>query len=231
MRPVGTAFAIHLDGKPMRLPGGGVPLTLPNATMAEALAGEWARAGGGAKGGEFTMAALPLTQLAATAQERITPDPGPTAAALAAYGETDLLCYRADRPERLVLLQSRSWQPWLDWVRRAHGVRLRVGTGIAHVAQDAEALDALHRAVARLDAWTLAGMGVAVPVLGSLVLGLALQAGELDAAGAHGLAELDAVFQAEQWGADEDATVRAANVAREVAEAATFMRLARGALN
>lgn len=220
--------AIQLDGRPMRLPVSGTALVLPNAAMAAAVAAEWAGAGEGAKGGAFTMLDLPLTRLAATAQDRIAPAPAATARAIAAYGGTDLLCYRADRPEKLVLRQSRLWQPWLDWTHRTHGARLRFGTGIAHVPQDAEALDALGRAVAALDPWTLAGMGVAVPALGSLVLGLALQAGELDAAGAHALAELDAAFQAEQWGMDDEALTRTANQLREVTEAEQFMRLARG---
>ena len=40
----------------------------------------------------------PLTRLAGTALERIAPDPAPTVDAIARYGETDLLCYRAETP-------------------------------------------------------------------------------------------------------------------------------------
>ena len=221
-----TGYDIHLDGRPMRLPGSGIALRLPNRAMADTVAAEWARAGDGVNG-EFTMHDLPLTRLAATAQDRIAPDPASTAQAIAAYGRTDLLCYRAERPEHLALRQSRLWQPWLDWARRTYNARLRVGNGIAHVPQDAEALAALEHAVGRLDPWTLAALGVAVPALGSVVLGLALQSGELDAPAAHQLCELDATFQAEQWGTDDDAAARSAAVLREIADAEQFMRLAR----
>ena len=56
----------------------------------------------------------------------------------------------------------------------------------------------------------LAGLGIAVPALGSLVLGLALAAGEMDAETAYPLGALDELFQAEQWGDDYEAVDRRA---------------------
>ena len=87
-------YRVVLDGKPVRLPGGG-PLLVRPRTLAEAIAAEWAAAGG-AKGGEMTPADIPLTRLAGTAQERIAPNPAPMVEGLAKYAETDLLCYRAE---------------------------------------------------------------------------------------------------------------------------------------
>lgn len=217
--------AVLLDGKPMRLPGGPV-LLLPNSAMAEAVAEEWRRAGGEA-GGEMSYADVPLTRLAGTAQERIAPDPAPTVDALARYGEADLLCYRAAAPEALVRRQARDWQPWLDWAARALDAPLRVTSGVMHVRQDPHALRALRNAAAARDPATLAGLGVAVPALGSLVLGLALAEGRLDAEAAHALATLDERFQAEFWGEDDEAAARRRNIAAELATAARFMALSR----
>ena len=163
-------WAVLLDGRPVRLPGG-VPLRIEQRPLAEAVAAEW-EAAGGAKGGEMSYADLPLTRLAGTAQERIVPDPEPVVLEIARYGESDLLCYRAGSPEELARRQDEMWQPWLDWAERALGARLRVTTGIMHVSQDPAALAALARAVAALDTVALAPLGVAVPAMGSLVLGL-----------------------------------------------------------
>ena len=77
-------------------------------------------------------------------------------------------------------------------------------------------------------AMVLAGLGVAVPALGSLVLGLALADGALDAGMAHELASLDELFQAEQWGEDAEAVARRERIAEELALAERFMRLSRG---
>ncbi len=217
--------AVLLDGKPMHLPGGEV-LRVPQATLAEALADEWQRAGGG-PGGEMSFADTPLTRLAGTAQLRIAPDPAPTVDAIAAYGESDLLCYRAEGPEPLVRRQARAWQPWLDWAALAYDAPLRVTSGIVHVRQDAAPLHALHRAVAARDPFTLAALGVAVPALGSLVLGLALADGRLDAAAAHALSALDELYQAELWGEDDEGARRRAAVGEDIALAARLMALVR----
>lgn len=225
---VGTGAAGHtilLDGKPVHLPGGSV-LAVPFRALAEAIAAEWQAAGDG-PGNEMSFADTPLTRLAGTAQERIAPDPEPTADAIAAYGETDLLCYRAERPAALAARQAREWQPWLDWAALTYDAPLRVTAGIVHVAQDAQALGALRRAVHAIGPWTLGGLGIAVPALGSLVLGLALAEGRLSAERAHAIAGLDEAFQAEEWGEDAEAAARRAGVAADVALAARFMELCR----
>lgn len=215
---------VLLDGRPMRLPGGAV-LTIATAPLAHAIAAEWQEAGG-AKGGEMSFADTPLTRLAGTAQERIAANHATNVTALAAYGETDLLCYRAERPAKLVERQAREWQPWLDWAATTLDAPLRVTAGIGHVAQDAASLRALRNAVARYDANVLAGLGIAVPATGSLVLGLALAAGVLDGARAHAIGALDELFQEEEWGPDAEAVARRANVATDIALAARFMALA-----
>lgn len=221
-------FTILLDGRAMRLPGRakGAALLLPGPALGAAVANEW-QAAGGQRDGNFEMTALPLTRLAATAQDRIAPDRAPVMDALAAYGADDLLCYRATAPAPLVARQAAAWQPWLDWAAATVDARLLTTAGIIHVDQSADALAALRRALGRCDAYILAGLGVAVPALGSLVLGLALAAGALPAVEAHRLGLLDETFQAELWGEDEEAAMRAGAIGRDVEEASLFMALAR----
>jgi chaperone required for assembly of F1-ATPase len=219
-----AGWSIVLDGRPMRLPDGGT-LRLAEAALAEAVAQEWGQAGGGAKGGAFTLDDLPLTRIAATAQERIAPNPTPVVVELARYGESDLLCYRADAPEALVERQHHLWQPWLDWAHERFGARLVVTRGVMPVTQDKAALAALARALAVLDAHALAALGVAVPALGSLVLGLAMARGDLDAATADALASLDDDFQQEFWGADVDAIARRKRVRADVMVAGRLLSL------
>ncbi|MBV8523425.1 MAG: chaperone, ATP12 [Acetobacteraceae bacterium] len=223
--PTEQGYAVLLDKKPMRLPGGAV-LQVHSAALAQALADEW-QAAGGQRGGEMSFADTPLTRLAGTAQARIAPDPGPTADAIARYAVTDLLCYRADWPPELVHRQAKLWQPWLDWAALTYDAPLRVTTGVIHVHQQPQALSALRYAVHAMPPAILAGLGIAVPALGSLVLGLALAEGALDASAAHALATLDEAFQAEQWGEDAGAAARRRSIAEEVALAARFMKLAK----
>lgn len=218
-------FTVLLDGRPLRLPGGG-PLYLPTLPLAEAVAEEW-REAGGAKGGEMTMEMVPLTRVIGTAIDRVAPNPQPSIDAIAEYGETDLLCYRGE-DSRLAAIQAAEWQPLLDWAEQALGAPLKVTSGIIHVRQPPESLAALKRAVAALPPLELTAIGLAVPLLGSLVLGLALAHGRLDAEEATRLARVDEDWQQDFWGEDEEALARRLAIAKDIALAARLVALARG---
>jgi chaperone required for assembly of F1-ATPase len=223
--PSGDGYSILLDGKPMHLPGGPV-LCVQSEPLAQAIAAEW-QAAGSDKDGEMSFADTPLTRLAGTAQQRVAPDPDPTVDAIARYGESDLLCYRAEAPDQLVKRQAAAWQPWLDWAARTYDAPLRVSSGITYVKQHRDSIAALRRAVAALDVPALAALGIAVPALGSLVLGLALAEGKLDAATAYSLGALDELFQAELWGEDAEAAARRQSIADDIALAERLLRLTR----
>jgi chaperone required for assembly of F1-ATPase len=218
-----NGFAILLDGRPMRLPGGET-LPLRHEPLARAIAEEWDGVGQGKPG--FSPADLPLTQLAATALLRIAPDPQPVAEAVARYAASDLLCYRASQPE-LQRRQAAQWQPWLDWAGRNLDAWLRVTEGIALLDQDPAALSALSRAAQRQDADALAALGVMVPILGSLVLGLATLEGGLAAEEAFRLSCLEELFQEEKWGEDREASHRRIVAKRDMLAAARYVALTR----
>ncbi len=216
-------YSILLDGKPMHLPDGAV-LRVEAEPLAQAIAEEWQTAG---TAGEMSFADTPLTRLAGTAQQRIAPDPWPAIDAIARYAESDLLCYRAEAPEALVARQLHGWQPWLDWAAVTYDAPLRVGSGVAYVKQHRDSIAALRGAVAALDVAALVALGIAVPALGSLVLGLAMAEGKLDPVTAHELGALDELFQAEAWGEDAEAAARRASIAADIALAARFLQLTR----
>ncbi|MEG3152852.1 ATP12 family protein [Sphingomonas sp. ZT3P38] len=188
---------IRLDGKPVRTPGK-QPLILPNAALAEAVADEWRAVGEGA---EIDPRAMPLTGLANAATERI--DPAAFAAALAAFGESDLLCYRAESPDDLVARQAALWDPLLDWARTRYDVHFEIAAGVMHRPQPPATIARLAEAVAARDAWQLAGLSPIVTIGGSLVAALALDEGAATPEEVWRAVELDEDWQAEQWGRDE----------------------------
>ena len=215
-------YAILLDGRPMRLPGGAVLRVGARTAGARAIAEEWQTAGGG-KGGEMSFADTPLTRIAGTAQQRIAPGSRRPPSTRSPATPRATCCATAPRrPRRWSQRQAREWQPWLDWaaldLRRAAARH----PGIAYVKQHRDSVAALRRAVAALDVLALAGLGVAVPALGSLVLGLALAEGRLDAATAHAAGCLDELFQAGAWGEDAQAAARRRAVADEIASGGAF---------
>lgn len=191
---------VRLDARPVRTPGR-VPLALPTQALAEAVADEWR-----AVGEAIDPRAMPMTGLANAAIDRIVPSPGGFAAGLAAYGESDLLCYRAEAPGELVARQAAAWDPLLDWARERYDVHFVTVAGIMHRAQPPATLARLAEAVAARDGFVLAGLSPVVTVTGTLVGALALVEGAVDADTLWAAAMVDEDWQAERWGEDTLAT-------------------------
>ena len=214
-------LGIALDGRPVRTPGR-LPLTLPTAALAEAVAGEWQ-----AQGEEIVPQAMPLTGLANAAIERIAPDTAAFAAGLAAYAETELLCYRADAPPALVARQADIWDPVLGWAQARYDVGFVLVEGIVHRPQPPETLARLSAAIAARNAFELAALSQIVTISGSLVIALAVLEGELDPDPAFDAGHLDELWQAEQWGEDDFALDQRAARRADFLAACTFLRLLR----
>ncbi len=220
-RPEGDGFAVTLDGRVARTPGGR-PLILPTADLAAALAAEW-----DAQGETIDRAAMPLNALAAAALDRLAHDRETIARAVARYGETDLVCHRAERPAALVARQAAAWDPLLDWLASELGARLSVATGVLPIAQPPEALAALAARIEAFDDFALAALHAMTTACGSLVIALALAAGRIDPQAAFAASRVDEDFQIESWGEDAEARARAERIAADLAAAARFLALSR----
>lgn len=217
--PLEGGFGIALDGKPVATPAK-ARLVLPSRALAEAVAAEWE-----AQGPEIDPLAMPLTRLAESAIDLVGPGRAELIARTAAYAATDLLCHRADGPAALVARQQAAWQPVLDWAALRYRAALKVTTGVITVEQLPAALEALRRAVAAYDDMQLTAVAAATAACGSLLLGLVLAEGRIDAEAASALSQLDEAYQSELWGEDEDAARRRQALRGDIAAAARFLIL------
>ncbi|MEM7021845.1 MAG: ATP12 family protein [Pseudomonadota bacterium] len=208
---------ILLDGRPVNSPARRV-LALPYAALAEAVAEEWR-----AQGETIERSAMALTKLVSTALDRMPDLREAAIEEVLGYGETDLVCYRAEDPATLVERQRQSWQPWLEWLSAVHDVRLAVTETMLHVPQPREALDQLRRVVERVDDWQLVGLHAATTGLGSVVLGLALLEGRISAEDAVAASLLDELFEMETWGHEQEAERRHQQLRHDLAAAERFL--------
>lgn len=214
-------FAVALDGKPVRTPAK-LSLAVPTRTLAEAIATEWR-----AQGEEVKPATMPLTQLVSTSIDGVRGRLEAVAEASAVYGESELVCYRAEEPDELVERQAKLWNPLLDWASRRYDAHLLVTSGIIHRPQPAHALQALRAAVDELDEWRLTALQNTIGITGSLLVSLALVDGHLTAEQAFDLAQLDENFQIEKWGEDYEAADRRAVQRADLAHTVRFLDLLR----
>ncbi|WP_436357629.1 ATP12 family chaperone protein [Brevundimonas sp. CEF1] len=197
-------WTVRLDGRTPKTPAGNT-LTLPTEAAARLVADEWAAQG------EFLLpGTMPATRLASTAIDRVSQTREPVAAEIAAYAGSDVLCYLAEHPAALIERQQAAWGPWRDWAAKELGIELHTAEGIIHRAQTPEALERVKALALEMDDHALTGLATAVPLLGSAVLGLAVQRGALSGQAALELSRLDEAFTEERWGVDEEAAARVA---------------------
>ncbi|MEO1797589.1 MAG: ATP12 family protein [Pseudomonadota bacterium] len=191
-------YSVELDGRPVKTPGK-QPLLVPTFGIAEAIAAEW-----DAQEEHINPLTMPVTRAANSAIEKITPQRAAVIDALAEYGATDLLCYRAERPRELVARQNAAWDPLLVWARETLGAELKTTTGVMFAAQSPDALAALRAPLDAATEFELAGLHDLIMLSGSLVIGLKAR-DEADVSELWAASRVDESFQADEWGYDEEA--------------------------
>ncbi len=193
-------FVVKLDGRDIRTPGK-KPLIMPTRSLAEAVKEEWA-----AQGEKIDPETMPVTRTINSAIDKVAPQRASVIELIAAYGDADLLCYRATSPDELVRRQSEAWNPLLDWSASALGARLQPVAGVIHRPQDPTALDRLEGQVQILSDIELAAFHDLVSLSGSLIIALAV-VHAVDKVDRLWLdSRIDELWQEQQWGKDEIAT-------------------------
>ena len=223
VEPEGAGWGVRLDGRPVKTPAKS-PLVVPTEAMARAIAAEW-----DAQQAEVRPATMPVTRAANSAIDKVTPQFAAVAAMLADYGGTDLLCYRAEGPVPLVERQRAAWDPLLDWAAQHLGAPLACATGVLPVAQAPDSLARLTAEVQEFDPFRLTALHDLVAISGSLVIGLAVARGRIGVDAGWLASRIDEHWQAEQWGADDEATAAEAVKRAAMADAARFLMLCDGA--
>ncbi len=210
---------VHLDKRPVRTPAK-APLVVPTRALAQAIADEWL-----AQEGAVRPATMPFTRMANSAIDKVTPLHAAVVAEVAGYGATDLLCYRAVGPLALVARQAADWDHLLDWAADALQAPLVVTVGVIPVEQPAASVARLTAGVAAMSPFALVALHDLTAISGSLVLGLAVAAGRLTALQAFDLSRIDEVWQAEEWGEDDEAAEIQMLKRQAMAEAGRFLAL------
>jgi chaperone required for assembly of F1-ATPase len=210
--------AVLLDGKPALTPARRV-LAAPTLALAQAIAAEWQ-----AQRDVIDPAKMPLTRLANVVIDGVADAPAPVAEEIAKYLSSDLLFYRADKPQKLRERQARLWDPILAWAREALGAEFMLGEGVIHIAQPKPALAAARAAIPGRP-WRLGAVHAATTLTGSALLALALAHVRLTADEVWQAAHVDEDWNMEQWGRDPLALERRAFRFAEFQATATVLSL------
>jgi chaperone required for assembly of F1-ATPase len=218
---VTNRLEVALDGRIVKTPLK-VPLILPSRALADAVAAEW-----DAQTEFIHPGAMPLTKLANTAIDRATAERASITAEILEFAGSDMVCYRADKPQSLVALQAKHWDPVIDWVQRTLNVKFVTVDSITHITQSPKALCSVRDHVDGLDGFTFAAVHNLTTLSGSALIALKLAAGGMSSDEAWAAANVDEDWQVATWGKDDEAEVRRAGRLREFLACVNFTNLAK----
>ncbi len=221
VEPAEGGWRVLLDGRAIKTVGG-KPQIVPSATLAQAMAAEWA-----GQGEEIDATAFLFRDMADYAIDAVAARRDEAVAAVVAYGESDTLCYRADPDEPLHARQRTVWDPVLETAEQRHGVSFRRVSGIIHRPQPEETLATLRSFVAGHDDFTLAALRNLASLAASLVIALAALEPDADATALWDVANLEEDWQADLWGKDAEAQARREKRGAAFAASARFAALSR----
>lgn len=174
-------FEIHLDGRPVKTP---VRHTLraPTKNLADALMQEWAE-----QKENINPDTMLLTQILSTRIDRVSVDRNAMEQLLMAYLDTDLVCYRADKPEELRRRQESIWGVSVSWLEERYSQKLLITDGLAALSQQQALHDEMKKEISAFDDDYFTSLQLICATSGSLILALALL---------HNAVNADHVFEA-----------------------------------
>jgi chaperone required for assembly of F1-ATPase len=214
-------LGIALDGRTVKTPLKS-PLQLPTRALAEAVAAEWAE-----QGTDIKPATMILTKLANTAIDRVAPGRARIEAEVLDFANSDLVCYRTDRPPDLVQRHVKHWEPVIDWARMSLDAPFEVTQGIVHKAQPREAITAHALALRELSDFELSAYYTIMSLTGSALIAMMLARRATPPEAAWATAHVDEDYQIEHWGQDAEAEARRAARHAEFMACCRFLELAR----
>jgi chaperone required for assembly of F1-ATPase len=212
-------YGLQLDDVPRLTPANHEYLC-PTAALAAALAQEWQDAPE-----KFNPRHMPLTQLVATTHDMVAPKRAAIIAGLLGYAHSDMLCFWAAEPAALAARQTEIWQPYLTWAADHYGIVFVPTHNLQPPTPSPAPLATLQAIITALSNHQLTALHQISDLTSSVLLGLALITGWRTGAAIYQAAELDALYQAEHWGADDEATHRQHSIQKDILDCERFVTL------
>ena len=203
--PVDGGFTVTLDGRPTKTPGHKVPIVVPAAGIATAMAEEWA-----AQGEYIDPRDMPTVRLVNSALESGEAMVPAFREEIIKFAGGDLMLYRAETPQELVADQEAIWDQALVTLARHFGVSFQPTIGIIHQPQPEATLARLAESLQDEGLLVLTALVSITGLTGSGLLAIGLWNKLFTPDHVWVAAHVDEDYQIRLWGEDEEASHRRA---------------------
>jgi len=122
--------------------------------------------------------------------------------------DTDLICYRAESPNDLIALQNKSWNPILLLIEKYIDVKIKVFKGVMPSNQDQKVHTEIKKLISNLSDVQISVLHRITNLIGSVFLSLCILKKDLLKEDAFECSFLDELWQAKNWGHEEDASIK-----------------------
>jgi len=203
-------FYILLDNKKLKTPLK-KELTLSCHLMAKEVLKEWDQ-----RSDIINTDDLVFYGLLSTAIDRVREEKNSYINDIINFIDTDLICYRADNPTDLVSHQNKHWDPIILLIEKYINTKVSVFKGVMPSHQNSKVHHKVKNLVVELSDIQISVLHRITNLIGSVFLALCIIKKDLSNKQAFELSFLDELWQAENWGYEEDASTKRKKVRTEL---------------
>ena len=143
------------------------------------------------------------------------------------FVNTDLICYRADGPDELVDLQNSSWNPIISFIKKYIDVELKFFIGVMPSKQSLEIFIRLKTLINSFSDIEISALHRMTNLTGSIFISICILKGDVLKNEAFELSFLDELWQAKNWGVEEESLDKRDKIAKELNRIISFVELIR----
>ena len=165
--------------------------------------------------------------LISTAIDKISNDKVSYIENVLGFINTDLICYRADGPNELVDLQNSSWNPIISFIKKYIDVELKFFIGVMPSKQSLEIFNRLKTLINSFSDIEISALHRMTNLTGSIFISICILKGDVFKNEAFELSFLDELYQAKNWGIEEESLDKRDKIAKELNRIIFFVELIR----
>ena len=165
--------------------------------------------------------------LISTAIDKISNDKVSYIENVLGFINTDLICYRADGPNELVDLQNSSWNPIISFIKKYIDVELKFFIGVMPSKQSLEIFNRLKTLINSFSDIEISALHRMTNLTGSIFISICILKGDVLKNEAFELSFLDELYQAKNWGIEEESLDKRNKIAKELNRIISFVELIR----
>ncbi len=137
--------------------------------------------------------------------------------------DTDLICYRAENPNDLAQWQSKNWNPIITKIEKYINNKINVFNGIMPVRQNKVIKHKINKFLTKFSDLEIAVMHRITNITGSIFLALCVLKNDTIKKNIFELSYLDELWQAQNWGYEEEASKKRKKINNELNRIVYFL--------